>query len=171
MTGRMIDDASFFFNSVVDFNMAAGKKDCPVYSKEWWEEIQLQTSLIEEEGKEVKEAADNKDEVEVLKEAIDVLVVSFRLIDMLEKAGYDVSSAFDAVNQDNNSKVFDCYYKAIEELVLLEKRDNVEYYIETAFVDGVEKFTIRREDGKIMKTVGHKKVDLRGMVPVNIGGS
>lgn len=165
---KMIDDVEHFFNCVVDFNMSAGAKDHPAYSQDWWSAVQLQCKLIVEESKEALEAADNKDSVEILKEAIDVLVTSFRLVDMLEKAGYDVNSAFNEVNDDNYKKVFVLYSEAVEAKEALEERDGECYHISSSFVDGTERYTVRRSDGKIMKTVDHGKICLEKWVPYNL---
>jgi len=81
---------------------------------------------------------------EVLDGCIDSLVINFKLAQMLEAAGCDVVGAFEAVCSNNDSKVFDSYYQAVEEKEKLELRDDVEYTVETAMYDGLPWYISRK---------------------------
>ena len=153
------------YKRVIDFNTKAGVKDEPFDTPNWWKSIDLQTKLLVEESTEAYEAAQHGDKVELLDGCIDNLVIAFKFVDMLEKAGYDVIGAFEAVMDNNDSKVFNSYYEAVEEKEKLEERDDVEYSIETSICNGLPFYSIRRFDGKIVKKVGFVPVSLEEYVP------
>lgn len=153
------------YDRVINFNLKAGVKDEVPFSFEWWKAIELQSKLLVEESEECYDAARYGNSVELLDGCIDNLVIAFKLADMLHQAGYDVMGAFEAVCDNNDEKIFNSYYQAVEEKELLEERDDVEFYIETAYVEGVPYFTVRRLDGKIMKKVGFKAVELEQYCP------
>lgn len=153
------------YKRVIAFNDKAGVKDEPFDTPNWWKMVELQAKLLVEESEESFDAAKLGDKVELVDGCIDVLFLGFMFANMLEKAGYDVVGAFEAVCSNNDSKVFDSYYQAVEEKEKLELRDDVEYTVETAMYDGLPWYSIRRADGKIVKKVGFKAVDLRNFVP------
>lgn len=162
-------DLPILYQRVIDFNLQAGIKDYPAYSFEWWKGAELQSKLLVEESTEAYEAAKYGDAVELLDGLVDNLVIAFKLADMLHQAGFDVIGAFDAVCGNNDEKIFKTYCDAVEAKDALEERDDTEYYIEDSFVDGIQYFTVRRPDGKIMKPVDFKPVDLKMFVPKNSG--
>lgn len=153
------------YKRVINFNEKAGVKDHPFDTVEWWKSIDLQTKLLVEESTEAYEAAIHGDKVELLDGCIDNLVIAFKFADMLDKAGYDVIGAFEAVCSNNDSKVFNSYYEAVSEKEKLEERDDKEYTIETSICNSLPYYSIRRFDGKITKKVGFKSVDLEEYVP------
>lgn len=160
-----MNNLEHFYNRVINFNDAAGVKNSHKLDDKFWKSVQLQAKLAVEEAQETKDAADACDPVELLDGALDIMVIGFKLLDFLLAAGYDVSGAFDAVCDNNDSKVFGDYYRAVEAKASLEERDNKEYTIASSFVNGIEFFTVRREDGKIAKPVDFKSVDLLPFVP------
>jgi hypothetical protein len=153
------------YKRVIDFNTKAGVKDHPFDTAEWWKAIDLQTKLLVEESTEAYDAAKHGDKVELLDGCVDNLVIAFKFADMLEKAGYDVIGAFEAVMDNNDSKVFNSYYEAVEEKEKLEEWDDQEYTIETAICNGLPFYSIRRFDGKIVKKIGFVPVSLEEFVP------
>ena len=153
------------YKRVIAFNDKAGVKDEEPLTMAWWKAIELQTKLSVEEATEGFDAAKVEDLQEVLDGCIDSLVINFKLAQMLEAAGCDVVGAFEAVCSNNDSKVFDSYYQAVEEKEKLELRDDVEYTVETAMYDGLPWYSIRRADGKIMKKVGFVPVSLSEFLP------
>jgi hypothetical protein len=153
------------YKRVIDFNIKGGIKDELYDSPEWWKQISLQTKLLVEESSEAQEAAVYGDKSELLDGCIDSLVIAFKLADMLDKAGFDVVGAFEAVCNNNDSKIFNSYYEAVEEKEKLEMRDDVEYTIETSIHNGLPFYSIRNYYGKIAKKVDFVPVDLNKYVP------
>ena len=153
------------YKRVIAFNTKAGVKDEEPFTMEWWKAIDLQTKLSVEEAEEAYDAAQREDVTEVLDGCIDSLVINFKLAQMLQAAGCDVIGAFEAVCNNNDSKVFSSYYEAVEAKEQLEERDDQEYSIETAICSGVPFYSVRRFDGKIMKRVGFVPVELDEFIP------
>lgn len=153
------------YKRVIAFNDKAGVKDEPFDTPNWWASVELQTKLLVEESTEAYEASKLGDKQELLDGCIDNLVIAFKFAQILESAGYDVVGAFEAVCSNNDSKVFDSYYQAVEEKEKLELRDDVEYTVETAMYDGLPWYSIRRADGKICKKVGFVPVSLSEFLP------
>ena len=153
------------YKRVIEFNTKAGVKDEEPFTMEWWKAIDLQTKLSVEEATEGYDAAQREDVTEVLDGCIDSLVINFKLAQMLQAAGCEVIGAFEAVCNNNDSKVFSSYYEAVEAKEQLEERDDQEYSIETAICNGMPYYSVRRFDGKIMKRVGFVPVSLEGFVP------
>ncbi len=154
------------YKRVVEWNKKANSKDEKVFTDAWWDQVQLQSTLIEEEGIETAEAATFKDKAEILKETIDVAIVLFKQLDILSEAGYNVEGALEAVCSNNDGKIFDSYYKAVDEMEKLElQHPNMTYTIDTSMYDGLPWYTIKNMTGKVVKTVGFKGVDLTAFLP------
>ncbi|UZS00962.1 nucleoside triphosphate pyrophosphohydrolase [Pseudomonas phage vB_PsaM_M1] len=153
------------YKRVVAFNDKAGVKMEPFDTPNWWKAVELQAKLLVEESQESLDAAELGDKVELVDGCIDVLFLGFMFANMLQQAGYDVIGAFEAVCDNNDSKVFSSYYEAVEEKEQLEERDDQEYTIETSVYDGMPYYSVRRFDGKIMKKVGFVPVNLDEFVP------
>lgn len=153
------------YKRVIEFNEKAGVKDEEPFTMQWWKAIELQTKLSVEEATEGYDAAQREDIIEVLDGCIDSLVINFKLAQMLQAAGCDVIGAFNAICNNNDSKVFSSYYEAVEAKEQLEERDDQEYSIETAICNGLPYYSVRRFDGKIVKKVGFSAVELDKFVP------
>jgi hypothetical protein len=161
----MMKQFAELYKRVVAFNDKAGVKDEPFDTSNWWKAVELQTKLLVEESTEAYEASKVGDKQELLDGCVDNLVIAFKFAQMLEAAGYDVIGAFEAVCDNNDSKVFSSYYEAVEAKEQLEERDDQEYSIETAICNGMPYYSVRRFDGKIMKKVGFVPVSLDEFVP------
>jgi NTP pyrophosphatase (non-canonical NTP hydrolase) len=153
------------YKRVVAFNDKAGVKMEPFDTPNWWKAVELQAKLLVEESQESLDAAKLGDKVELVDGCIDVLFLGFMFANMLQQAGYNVIGAFEAVCNNNDSKVFSSYYEAVEAKEQLEERDDQEYSIETSICNGVPYYSVRRFDGKIMKKVGFVPVSLDEFVP------
>lgn len=160
-------ELDYYYNRIIQFNDTAGVKNATKINEKFWKSVKLQADLIVEEAQEVLGAAESKDDVELLDGAVDVMVVALKILDFLISAGYDVEGAFESVCNNNDQKVFSDYYKVVDALFELENRDGVEYDIASTFVNGIEFYTIRRQDGKIVKPVGFTPVDLTPFVPTS----
>ncbi len=153
------------YTRVIDWNTKAGVQDYKYNTLGWHKAVELQTKLLVEEATEAMEAASYGDMKELLDGTVDSFVILAKLIDMLEKAGFDFVGACNEVMANNDTKVFNSYYEAVEAKEKLEERDDKEYYVETAVHNGVPFYTLRREDGKIIKPVGFVAVELNEFVP------
>lgn len=153
------------YKRVVAFNEMGGVKDYPVFTFEWWKTITLQSKLLVEEATEAKDGAYYQDAVEILDGVVDNLVIAFKFVDMLEKAGYDVIGAFEAICDNNDTKIFHSYYEACEEKEKLEAATDTEYHVDTAVHNGVPYYTIKDMNGKIRKKVDFVGVNLSDFVP------
>lgn len=153
------------YERVISFNQKGGVKDELPFSNEWWRTVTLQGKLLTEEAQEAWDAGTYGDPVELLDGVVDNLYIAFKFVDMLEKAGYDVVGAFEAICDNNDSKIFHSYYEAVEEKEKLEVQDDVEYVVDTAVHNGIPYYTIKDMSGKIRKKVGFKGVDLSDYIP------
>lgn len=153
------------YKRVIDWNTKAGVKDYKYDTLDWHRAVELQTRLLVEEATEAMEAAAYGDMKELLDGAVDSFVILVKLIDMLEKAEFDFVEACNEVMGNNDSKIFSSYYEAVEAKEQLEERDDQEYSIETAIYDGLPYYSVRRFDGKIMKSVDFVAVELEEFIP------
>ena len=154
-----------FYEDVVSWNARAGVKDHEFRTLDWDRAVELQCKLLVEESKEAYDAIQHGDYVELLDGAIDNLVIAFKLVDMLDKAGFDIVGAFQQVIDNNEKKVFNSFYEACEAKEKLEERDDVEFYVETAVHNGMPYYTVRQMSGKIAKSVDFIPVELSDYVP------
>lgn len=154
-----------YYNHVVKWNKKCNVQDHHYDTVEFWRAVQLQTNLLVEEATEAQDAAKAYDPVELLDGAIDQLVILSKFIDMLDQSGFDVEGAMQKVLDNNDEKVFNSYYEAVEAKEKLELRDDVEYWIDTSVVDGIPYYSIKDMNGKVRKHVNFKAVDLGEYVP------
>jgi hypothetical protein len=131
------------------FNVVAGTLD-----KVDETSIALQLDLMQEEYLETVTAFDNKDNVELLDGAVDMLVIAFGLIAKLEVAGFDVATAIDRVVANNLSK-------------FTRKGEAISYNFD--YVSKLNKIynltVVKNKDGKIMKPSNFVPVILNDLVP------
>lgn len=154
-----------FYSRVVSWNTRAGVKDHTFPTLDWSRAVELQTKLLVEESTEAYDSSKVDDYVGLLDGCIDNLVIAFKFVDMLDKAGFDIRGAFEAILENNDTKLYPSYYEAVEAKEKLEARDDVEYWIDTAVENGVPWYCVKREDGKITKGVDFKSVDISRYVP------
>lgn len=154
-----------YYNQIVSWNVKAGVKDHTYGTLDWERAVELQSKLLVEESTETITAISHGDMVELLDGAVDTFVILSKLFDMLEKAGFDVEGGIQQIIDNNQKKIFNSYYEACEAKEKLEQRDDVEYYVETATLNGLSFYTVRRADGKIAKPVGFVAVELKEFVP------
>lgn len=154
-----------YYNQIISWNTKAGVKDHTYGTLDWERAVELQSKLLVEESSETIEAITHGDMVELLDGAVDTFVILSKLMDMLEKAGFDVEGSIQQIIDNNQKKIFNSYFEACEAKEKLEERDIKEYYIETAVLNGLSFYTVRREDGKIAKPTGFVAVDLKEFVP------
>lgn len=154
-----------YYNQIIDWNKKAGVKDFTYGTLDWERAVELQSKLLVEESSETIESITHGNMVELLGGAVDTFVILAKLMDMLEKAGFDVEGGIQQIIDNNQNKIFNSFYEACEAKEKLEVRDKKEYYIETSVLNGLSFYTCRREDGKIAKPVGFVAVELKEFVP------
>lgn len=154
-----------YYNQIVDWNKKAGVKDHEFGTIDWDSAVTLQTALLFEETQETVDAIKYGDMTELLDGAVDVFVILSKLLDMLEKAGFDVEGGIQQIIDNNQNKIFNSFYEACEAKEKLEQRDDKEYYIETSVLNNLSFYTVRRQDGKIAKPVGFVAVELDKFIP------
>lgn len=154
-----------YYNQIIDWNKKAGVKDHEFGTIDWDSAVTLQTALLLEETQESVDAIKYGDMTELLDGAVDVFVILSKLLDMLEKAGFDVEGGIQQIIDNNQNKIFNSFYEACEAKEKLEERDDKEYYIETSVFNNLSFYTVRRQDGKIAKPVGFVAVELDKFIP------
>lgn len=154
-----------YYNQIIDWNKKAGVKDHEFGTIDWDSALSLQTALLLEETQETVDAIKYGDMTELLDGAVDVFVILSKLLDMLEKAGFDVEGGIQQIIDNNQNKIFNSFYEACEAKEKLEERDDKEYYIETSVLNNISFYTVRRQDGKIAKPVGFVAVELDKFIP------
>lgn len=154
-----------YYNQIIDWNKKAGVKDHEFGTIDWDSAVTLQTALLLEETQETVDAIKYGDMTELLDGAIDVFVILSKLLDMLEKVGFDVEGGIQQIIDNNQNKIFNSFYEACEAKEKLEERDDKEYYIETSVLNNLSFYTVRRQDGKIAKPVGFIAVELDKFIP------
>ncbi len=154
-----------YYNQIIDWNKKAGVKDHEFGTIDWDSAVTLQTALLLEETQETVDAIKYGDMTELLDGAVDVFVILSKLLDMLEKAGFDVEGGIQQIIDNNQNKIFNSFYEACEAKEKLEERDDKEYYIETSVLNNISFYTVRRQDGKIAKPVGFVAVELDKFIP------
>jgi len=156
------------FYDVSFFNKAFGgvpENGLNPESDEFFSKALNQSKLVLEEAKELVESAEGRDGVNLLKEACDVIVTIFGLIDLLEKSGYDFEAAMECVNDNNLSKMLDDEEDA-QDTAKYHKASGVDCYVESKDIDGCKYYFVRRSaDGKLLKPVDYKKADVACFVP------
>lgn len=154
-----------YYNQIVAWNKKAGVKDHVFGTLDWENAVLLQSKLLVEEANETVAAIRYGNLIELLDGAVDTFVILSKLFDMLEKAGFDVESSIQQIIHNNQKKIFNSYYEACDAKEKLEERDDKEYTIETATLNNVCYYTVRRFDGKIAKPIDFVAVELDEFVP------
>lgn len=158
-------ELEFNYNRIVQWNAKCGTKLQPYNTKRWWKAVQLQSALLVEEAKETLGASKEFDPVELLDGVVDTFVILSYLIKQLDQAGFDFGLALDKVMSNNDTKIFNSYYEAVEAKGLIEKAKDIECNVESSVVDGLPYYTVRNEAGKVQKPVHFVAVDLTDCIP------
>lgn len=129
------------------------------------ERCKLRINLIEEELRELKEAIEDNDLVEVADAFCDIqYVLSGAILEF--GLGDKFKSLFDEVQRSNMSKV--C--KTMEEAEATQKhyldKDGTESVIKAK---GDEFLVFRSSDGKVLKSVKYSPANIKGMIAVETG--
>lgn len=151
--------------AVVEWNKKAGVKNEVPFTPDWWRACELQGKLLVEEAQEALEGATYSDKQELLDGVVDTFVILSKFIDMLEFAGFDVLGALEAIQANNDLKIYKTMIQALEVKDKLEEVKDESFYVAASVYQGEDYFTVRRSDGKIAKAVDFPKVDLNDFIP------
>ncbi len=138
-------------NDTYTFNRIAGNDKKLTYA-----DLKFQTELLQEELNETYDSITIGNDEEILDGAIDVLVVALGLVQKLERLGFDVSGAMEAVAQNNLSK-----YPSNEE----DAVKSLEPGWSCTQDQGTSLWVIKDGAGKIRKPWNFKSVDLSQFTP------
>ena len=154
---NIIDNLPSLVEGVVTFNAISGNL-LDVNSSS----LLAQSKVVLEEAKELLQAVSEKEgDEQVLKETVDCLVTIFGMVAMLNRLGYDVSGAWQAVNGNNMTKFPTDRAEAIYAAdVIATATGKVCSVFER---DG--RYIIKDGNNKIRKPLGYKKVSVLQYTP------
>jgi len=122
-----------------------------------------QARVVREEGDELFDAVNNNEgQEQILKECVDALVTITGFATMLQRLGYDVTGAWNAVNSNNLSKFPATYTDACYTLTGYEATEG-EGFTLTAVDTG--KWAVKDKHGKLRKPIGFKKCSVARFTP------
>lgn len=156
-----------FYNEVDAFNYLKGWNENADYSPATMSQlIEGQLLRIQEELKETFKAHSEKDDVEILDGAVDILVTAVGLIQLLSRTETDVLGAMQEVARNNLMKFTEVLSKA-EETRDYYKSKGEDCEIHTVYKDdkGTIYAVLRKSDGKLMKPINHPRVELSKYLP------
>jgi NTP pyrophosphatase (non-canonical NTP hydrolase) len=113
------------------------------------ESVDLQLSLCFEELEEAIDAFEKGNAVNLLKESVDLFVVTCGLLQKLESAGYDVEKAMRKVDENNLSK-----------FPTTRPQQFPAAAATCTYNEMYGRYVIKRPDGKFLKPVEYLAVDL-----------
>ena len=150
----------------IDFNYKCGNKVPEYGTLDYWRALENQSSLMVEESTESVDATRMNDAIESIDALADELFVIAWKIEMLQKSGFDIEGALQAVIDNNAKKVFNSFYEACTAKEQIELVKDEECFVETSVYNGLPFYTVRRlSDNKIMKAVDFVPVNLSEFVP------
>lgn len=154
--------------SVKRFNHIKGTPPVPIDGdrEAFWESVQNQAALVLEEAKEQYSAAMNRDIVELVDGAADVAYTQAYMDVMLEEIGVNLNKAKYLVCDNNDQKftVDEVFAKRSAAKILTE--DIIPCYVDETWYDGLFYYVVKRkQDGKVMKLIGHQSPNIADAIP------
>lgn len=156
-----------FYSEVNAFNYLKGWNENADYSPAVMPQlIEGQLERIQEELKETFKAHSEKDDVEILDGAVDILVTAVGLVQLLARTETDVFGAMREVARNNLMKFTEVLSKA-EETRDHYKAKGEDCEVHVAYTDdkGSVYAVLRKSDGKLLKPVNHPRVELSKYLP------
>lgn len=156
-----------FYSDVDAFNYLKGWNENADYSPTVMPQlIEGQLLRIQEELKETFQAHSEKDDVEILDGAVDILVTAVGLVQLLSRTGTDVFGAMEEVARNNLMKYTDVLSEA-EETRDHYKANGEDCEVHTVYTDddGSIYAVLRKSDDKLLKPVNHPRVELSKYLP------
>lgn len=157
-----------FYNEVDAFNYLKGWNENADYSPATMLQlIEGQLLRIQEELKETFKAHSEKDDVEILDGAIDILVTAVGLVQLLARTETDVFGAMREVARNNLMKFTEVLSEAEETRDHYEWVEGEDCEVHTVYTDdkGSIYAVLRKSDGKLMKPINHPRVELSKYLP------
>lgn len=154
---------------ITKFNHITGKAplgfDRGASKEDIWKQIEDQVERVYEEAKEMRDAARERNLVEVLDGHLDTWYTNSYIQDLLQAINVDVKGAKVVVVENNDSKYTTSReYAEISARIYLE--DDIDVYIDPYVYDNVLYYTVKRvEDNKVMKLKDHQRPELEKYVP------
>ena len=151
------------FQMVTEFNNAFGltvhNKPQPNITKDDPRLIKLRLSLIEEEARELKDAVENHDFVEIIDALADILYVTYG---MGSAIGIDLDKAFDIVHKSNMTKLCLNEQDAID-TVEWYKVNETKYDSPSYRKSNCDKYWVvyNKSTGKVLKSIKYTPADLK----------
>jgi hypothetical protein len=137
-----------------------------------WQDLDNQMKIIESEIKEMRDAIDTRDAVELLDGYVDGMVTLLGMRDMLSNLNFDVQGAESAVADNNDTKFIRFFDDGFYDTVALTKikymKDGVT--IETVHNPQHDVYAFVDEKGKVRKPVNYQNVNLKPYVPFKLFG-
>lgn len=127
------------------------------------EDFRNQMEIIRSEFQETVDAIEEKNNVELLDGAVDLLVTVFGLIRKLDEAGFDTARAMQKVGMNNLTK-FPTSLTVVDDSVKMYADKGVS--IRPVFSHHYDRWALLDEGDKYKKPVGFKDVDLSDCLPV-----
>lgn len=146
------------YNEVATFNEIAGNLDNVTVEK-----LEAQMKVVLEEVKELKDAFDGQNSLELLDGACDSFVTLMGLLQQMERAGFKVDEALKSVNENNLSK-FPKTVSIPAAAAYFENGWKVEYNKE------YECYVLKDGNGKIRKPLHFESVDIMDYLPADFFG-
>ena len=154
---NLIDNLPNLVEGVVTFNAISGNLLDVNNSS-----ILAQSKVVLEEATELLEAVSEKEgDEQVLKETVDCLVTIFGMVAMLNRLGYDVAGAWQAVNENNMTKF---PMDHVEAIYAADAIANETGKVCSVFErDG--RYIIKDGNGKVRKSLKYQKVSVLQYTP------
>jgi NTP pyrophosphatase (non-canonical NTP hydrolase) len=154
---NQLADISAYKESIYAFNNLSGQANKVAHK-----DIYNQVKLIEEETKELLEAIEAEDIVEVVDAVGDILFVVLGLQQKLENLGINVDEACKRIAENNLSK-FPAYDSIAETTVTTYENMGVKCTKE--FNEEYQRWVIKDTNSKVRKPVGYVSVNIEDCIP------
>jgi hypothetical protein len=130
-----------------------------------WHDLLNQMKIIESEIKEMRDAIEVRDPVELLDGYVDSMVTLLGMRDMLANLQFDVRGAESTVADNNDSKFLSGFTEpsVFEYTVQGYRKQGVE--IKTMFNPEYHSYCFVDSNGKVRKPLDYKPVDLTPFIP------
>lgn len=144
--------------SVCAWNLKCAKKPAPIFTPEYWKALENQAERILEEAQELVTAIKERDR----KETVDALAdLQYVLDGAIFQSQHDHEGAMKAVCENNDLKYSTSRSEAEQWAGDIEKKTGDSVHVAAGDFEGRNYYSVHRDsDSKIMKPVGHPKVDL-----------
>ena len=144
--------------SVRNWNIKCAKQPAEPFTPEYWKALGDQAERLLEEAKELANAVKARDR----KESVDALAdIHYVLAGAVFQSQHEHDGAMKSVCENNDLKYFTTRSEAEEAAGKILQQTGEDIIVKDALFEGKTYYSIHRvSDSKVMKPVGHPKVDL-----------